>query len=129
MKKQFGTVMGLTGLLLCGTANAADFSLTDLIQSGQLLSELDNVPSKASTTVTLNDGSRVNVRSPDGRTPLNQLFQNQNATILVDGNKVNVGTTASSLATAYGNSGQTATFTFHRRRLPADNSNLQGYAG
>jgi len=66
--------------------------------------------SQPSGVITLSDGTTMTVRTQDGRS-LSNALASPDATLLVDGSEVTLGTSATSLADAYDNGSQSATFT------------------
>ncbi|GHB11355.1 autotransporter outer membrane beta-barrel domain-containing protein [Salinicola rhizosphaerae] len=105
--------LGLALLTTCQTALADGFSLSDLIQIGEALPDIEtggDAAGNTQATLTLSNGREVTVSSPDGVTPLSQLVANDSSNLDVDGTTVNVSTDAGSLSDAYDNSGEPATF-------------------
>lgn len=114
LRKQLATAIGLSSLLACGTASAQSFSFSELIQLGSSLSELSDTVSNAdlsssSGTVTLNDGTTLQVSTTDGSS-LSSALQGNSSRLRVNGNEVGVTTSAGSLENAYQNSSSPANF-------------------
>jgi hypothetical protein len=116
-KKQLATAIGLSSLIACGSAAAQPFSFSELIRLGGALPKISEIADDAdssdldssSGTITLDDGSKLQLKTVDGRT-LRQTLNDSSSTLLVDGNQVKVGTSSSSLLDAYDNSSKTSNF-------------------
>lgn len=114
MKKNIKGVIGLTSLLCFGSAHAQTFSISELLQISASLPKIGDLASgsnlnASSGLVTLNDGTKVQIQTKDGRS-LAQAVNNNSATFLYDGKEFSVSTSADSLKSAYTNDSTSATF-------------------
>ncbi|WP_110677324.1 autotransporter outer membrane beta-barrel domain-containing protein [Salinicola sp. RZ23] len=107
-------VLGLSTLTACPTVAAAGFGLAELIQIGQALPDVQNQDALSidatQASLRLNNGREFTISSPDGQTSLANLVKGDSVALDVNGNRVNVTTTAASLEAGYDKGDQAAVY-------------------
>lgn len=116
LNKKTLSALGFSGLLACGTASAASFSLGELIQVGATLPDISSQVngadlSKSSGTITPSDsaGEPLTISTLDGGS-LGDALKRKDTLLNINGNQVRVSTNASSLESAYDDAGKNHTF-------------------
>ncbi|MBF7052353.1 hypothetical protein IOC61_03355 [Halomonas sp. KAO] len=115
-KKPIVLAAGIIALTASTMASAQSFSFNELVNIGASMPTIGDLAGDAdlntpSQTITLDNGSTLKIATLDGNRYLSDVLATNDADLIIDGKKVNITTTASSLESAYDNPSQNASFT------------------